>query len=247
MNIELFSQGNTLVHRLDPRVKLMVFIPAAFLCAASNEPHRLIAFSLAGVLLITLGRLWSPLLWQRMLTVNMFVFLLWLTLPFSVQGTPLITAGPFQVSQEGIRLSSLITLKTNTIAFMTIALAGTTPVISLAHALHHLRLPSKLVTVFYLFCRYTGVVTKEFETMRQTLKARGFTPSTSMHTIRTWAYVAGMLFIRSFERAERVYNNLLLRGFHGDFRLMDHFSTTSRDDILFLALSLCSLSLIMLL
>lgn len=244
MQLEVFSQGSSPVHRLDPRVKLTVFVPAAVLCASSDRFSTVITLLFAAGTLITAARLWSALLWQRMLVINTFVLFLWLTLPFSMQGTPVMTTGPMTVTAEGLMLSMLITLKTNAISLMTIALPGTTPVMSLAHALQHLGMPSKLVNVFYIFYRYSGVIVTEFETMKQTLKARGFSPATNMHTVRTWASVAGMLFIRSFERAERISSALRLRGFQGQFPLMNHFRATRRD-VLFAMVSFCCLTILM--
>ncbi|MBA7550739.1 hypothetical protein ES705_43262 [subsurface metagenome] len=70
--------------------------------------------------------------------------------------------------------------------------------------------------------------------MRNAMKIRGFKPKTNIHTYRTFAYLAGMLLIRSYDRSERIYRAMICRGFHGEFYLFDHFEIDIKD-IIFLS------------
>ena len=240
MQLELFSCGKSLLHHLDPRVKILIYLPFTLLAALTNYTPQTLATLTVGVTLLSLGQLWSRLLLQRLATVNTFMLFVWATLPLSLAGTTLFEAGPFSISREGVDLAMLITLKANAIAILTITLLGTTPVIALSHAMLHLGVPSKLVTIFYFLYRYTGVILSEFERMKRMLQSRGFSPSTGMHTLKTYAYFTGMLFIKSYERAERVYHALLLRGFTGTFPLLTHFTLTPKD-IMFAAAAATSI------
>jgi cobalt/nickel transport system permease protein len=56
------------------------------------------------------------------------------------------------------------------------------------------------------------------------LKVRGFRPGTNLHTYKTFAYLVGMLLVRSAERAERVHNAMLCRGFRGRLYSLNQFS-----------------------
>jgi cobalt/nickel transport system permease protein len=53
--------------------------------------------------------------------------------------------------------------------------------------------------------------------MLNALKIRSFRPKTGMHTYRTYAYLVGMLLVRSYDRSERIQNAMLCRGFRGRF------------------------------
>ncbi|MCP3952682.1 MAG: cobalt ECF transporter T component CbiQ, partial [Desulfobacterales bacterium] len=46
---------------------------------------------------------------------------------------------------------------------------------------------------------------------------------TNLHTYRTYAYLAGMLFVRASMRAQRVYQAMLCRGFHGRYISLQAF------------------------
>ena len=229
MQLEVFSKGNSLLHGIDPRVKLLVYLPFILLTALSDDTVQVLSALAAATMLAGLSRLFGPLLFQRLAVVNVFMLFLWITLPFSVAGEALWNSGFLKVSREGVTLALLITLKANAIALYTISLPGTSSVMSLSHVMLHLRFPGKLVTVFYFFYRYIGVIADEYVRMLRMLQARGFHATTSMHTIKIYAFFTGMLFIKSIERSERVYNALLMRNFHGSFPLLSHFRLERKD------------------
>lgn len=229
MQLETFSGGKSILHALDPRLKLLVYLPFVFLTALTDERGVAAAMLLTGLLLAGMGRLYGGKLLERLAVVNVFMALLWLTLPFSVEGETIWRASVLRITREGVLLSLLITVKTNAIALFTIALPGTSTIIALTHAMLHLGMPEKPVTLFYFFYRYIGVVNEESEKMSRMLRVRGFRTQTGIHTIRVSAYFIGMLFIRSYERSERVYNALVMRGFTGWFPMLEHFSLHPRD------------------
>jgi len=72
--------------------------------------------------------------------------------------------------------------------------------------------------------------------MERAIRARGFAPGCNRHTLRTYGYLAGTLFVRAHHRAERVQAAMKCRGFQGRFYLMDHFHA-GRADALFLFVS----------
>jgi cobalt/nickel transport system permease protein len=80
-----------------------------------------------------------------------------------------------------------------------------------------LRLPDKLCHLLLFTYRYIYVFEQEFRRLVQAMKIRGFRPRTNLHTYRSYAYLAAMLLVRSFDRAERVFQAMLCRGFNGTF------------------------------
>ena len=61
------------------------------------------------------------------------------------------------------------------------------------------------------------------------MKIRGFQPRTNLHTYRSYAYLAGMLLVRSYDRGENVFQAMLCRGFHGVFYSLKTFSWRRQD------------------
>ena len=65
--------------------------------------------------------------------------------------------------------------------------------------------------------------------MRQAMRARGFKPKTDKHTYRSYAWLIGMLLVKSWDRAERVYDAMRCRGFRNRFYSLTKFTTSTKD------------------
>jgi cobalt/nickel transport system permease protein len=77
--------------------------------------------------------------------------------------------------------------------------------------------PEKLAAMLSLMTRYVTVIRDEFERLVWAMKIRGFKASTSLHCLRSYANLAGVLLVRGLDRGERVYAAMLCRGYKGRF------------------------------
>jgi cobalt/nickel transport system permease protein len=231
MHLETLAHGHSFLHRLDPRSKLAAAIGLSLAAALGRGlPAELAALTLGAAYV-----LWARLPWRevtkRLAPVNGFAAMMWLMLPWRLGG-----AGPLGlgIDPQGLEMATDITLKANAVMLLLLALVATSPVNHVFHALAHWRAPEKLVHLFLFFYRYLHVLHREYHRLSLALKARAFTPRTNLHTYRTYAWLVGMLLVRSYDRAQRVYQAMLCRGFTGTFWLLDHFHWSRRDN-LFLA------------
>ncbi|MFH1487845.1 MAG: cobalt ECF transporter T component CbiQ [Pseudomonadota bacterium] len=214
---EGFINGESLIHRLDPRGRILVAAAFSMVVAVSDRLSSLIPALLLSLCLIWIAGLpWKKVL-SRLLIVNGMIFLVWVFLPFAMEGAPLFSVGPLVATREGTGYALLITLKSNAIILALMALMATMSVFTLGRAMRHLRVPTKIVQLFFFTYRYIHVIHSETNRMLRTIKSRGFRPGNNLHTYRTYAYLVGMLLIKSQERAERVRAAMLCRGFRGNF------------------------------
>ena len=231
---EPFALGDSFIHRIDPRLRLVcavaITLPVALLQGLSPAWTALAA----GVLFVLIARLPLAKVLKRLSIVNFFILFLWLFIPFSQPGEPYWSMGPLTASHEGIALALLITIKSNGIVLTLMALMGTIAIQDLGPAMQQLRIPDKLCHILLFTYRYIFVIHQEYMTMRQAMTARGFKPGTNRHTYRSYAWLVGMLLIKSWDRAERVLGAMRCRGFHGRFYSLTKF-TTHPKDYLFLA------------
>ncbi len=232
MHLEVFAEGNSFLHKLDPRVKILVFIIFAIFCAISEGLLIPFLYLLLSLFLILLAKLHFKTLLNRIIGANFFIFFIWIFIPLSYKGDSYIDFGFIKLSYEGIKYALSITLKCNAIILGTIAFLATSSLSSLAHAIIHLRIPNKLVTLFFLFYRYISVIHEEYIKIKRAASARGFKPRTNIHTYKTYAYIVGALLIKSFQRSAEIYRAMLARGFNGFFPLYEHFES-KRVDLLF--------------
>lgn len=98
-------------------------------------------------------------------------------------------------------------------------LIASTGVEQICYALQVLKVPGLLTTVIMLIYRYLILLLKEAESISLAYSLRA--PGQKGIHIKAWGSFAGMLLLRSVDRAETVYESMVLRGFSGHFCLKD--------------------------
>lgn len=232
MHLEEFAEGKSIFHSLDPRVKFLTLLPYILVVATTHGYFPPLASLIFSSLMVIIAKLNKRQILNRLLVVNTFIALLWIFIPFSYPGEKLFSIGPLKATEAGILYVLSITLKTNAIVLSTIAVLGTSEIFSLAHALVHIKVPDKLIHLFFFFYRYISVLHEEYRKLKNAMVIRSFKPRTNLHTYKSYAYLLGMLLVRSYERSERIYKAMLCRGFTGNFPVMSHFKLRG-SDILF--------------
>ena len=226
---EEFTQRDSYLNRLDPRVKIVLASLFSAVVAVANHFTVLLLALAFGLAIILFARLPMGHVVRRLVPVNLFVLFLWFFLPFTFKGTPLFSVGPLVASHEGVLHAARISVKSNAIVVVLIALVSSTSILTLGHAMHDLGMPKKIVHLFFFTFRYIHVIHREYIRLVHAMKVRGFRPGTNMHTYRTFAYLVGMLLVRSTDRAQRVHNAMLCRGFRGTLYSLSRFSLRTAD------------------
>jgi cobalt/nickel transport system permease protein len=149
----------------------------------------------------------------RRLVIEIPFLLFAVALPFFGRGERIDVLW-LSLSREGLWGAWNILAKATLGAGASIVLAGTTQVPDLLRGFERLRMPRVLVSIMGFMIRYLDVVIGELQRMRIALRSRGYEPR-GIGEARALAAVAGTLFIRSYERGERVYLAMLSRGFDG--------------------------------
>lgn len=134
-------------------------------------------------------------------------------MPLSGTGTE-IAFGPLTLHTDGIIAGASILVKGTLGVLAAVLLSTTTTARDLLRGLERLRMPRLMVEIASFMLRYINVVNDEMERMRIAREARGFEASGISHW-RVLASAAGALFIRSYERGERVHLAMLSRAYTG--------------------------------
>ena len=224
---EPFAVGGSIVHQLDPRIRVSSTILYAFVVALSYQFSVLITALVFSAILIVISQVSIKEVFKRIVIVNALIFLLWLVLPFTFNGEVLTRIASFAIYRPGVVLAAQITLKSNAILLAFIALIATMSFATLGHALYRMRVPGKIVHLLLMTYRYVFVIELEYLRLIRAAKIRGFRPGTNANTYRTYSYVIGMLFVRAAARAESVHQAMLCRGFKGKFYSLQEFQISS--------------------
>ena len=179
---EPFAIGTSIIHQLDPRIRVALTSVYAFVVALSYHfPVLITALALSTVLMI-ISQVRLTAVLKRMIWVNAFIVLLWLLLPFTFKGDVLASVGSFAIYRPGVVMAAQITLKSYAILLAFIALIATMSFATLGHALYRLRVPEKIVHLLLMTYRYVFVIEQEYLRLLRAAKIRGFRPGTNSNT-----------------------------------------------------------------
>lgn len=207
----LHYHGHSAVHRARPHHKLLALLGFVLTVVATpNDWYPVFV----GYLLLLLG----VMAWSRVPAAYLLKRMV-VEVPFLVFAAvlPLVAHGPrvdvlgVSVSEPGLVAAGGLVMKGTLGVLASLTLAATTEPHDVLAGLERLRLPRQLVQIMAFMVRYLDVVGDELHRMRIALASRGFTARDPRH----WPVIArsaGALFIRAYERGERVHLAMLSRG-----------------------------------
>ena len=201
------------IHRLDPRAKIvgLAGITVIAVSTAAWAVFAVCAVALAATAAI--ARIAPLTVWSRVRVVLPVVVFVAAFVPF-VRGGPSVDVGPLALSEAGLTTFALVTVKASIGAVGAVLLAATTSFPDILHGLERLRAPRLLVVIAAFMYRYAFVIADEARRMRAALAARAYRPRHLGDVAALGRLVTG-LFLRSYERGERVYLAMLARGYAG--------------------------------
>lgn len=213
----------SVLHRLDPRVKIVTTF-GLILGIILTADGAWLTFACLWALIVLLARAGDLSVWRlaRLAGVALPFALAAATLPFTVPGRPLVTVLGMTVSEAGLLRFASILLRSWLAAQTALLLTLTTPLPDLLWAFRCLRVPASLIEIVAFMLRYLGTLHDEAQAMMRARAARSgrLLGSASGGGLRWRAKVAGgmvgSLFVRSYERSERVYAAMLARGYSGN-------------------------------
>jgi cobalt/nickel transport system permease protein len=196
--LDRHSRLDSPVHRLPAALKLGValLLVVAVLLVPPSRPYGLAPVAVFLLAVAGLSRIPWRFLVRRVLLLEPFVL--------GVAILALFAPG-------GWRLFLFLLAKATSCLLAMVLLSSTTPFSDLLRVLKAARTPALLVTTLSLMYRYLFVVVDEAQRMRRARMSRTFTARRG-RAWRTMATVVSQLFIRSSERAERIYAAMCARG-----------------------------------
>lgn len=211
----LHFHGHSRVHRAPAHLKLLALLGFVLLAVAVPPGWWLAYLPLLALLLGVVVASGVPLgyLGRRM----------WIEVPFLVFALllPLVATGPrvevgwLSLSEPGLVAAGGLAAKGTLGVLASLTMAATTEPADVLRGLRRLRVPELLVQIMSFMLRYLDVVTADLTRMTTAMRSRGCDPRSPRH----WPALArslGALFIRSYERGERVHLAMLSRGYTGE-------------------------------
>jgi cobalt/nickel transport system permease protein len=221
----LYVHGHSRVHALPAHAKLVAQV--AFVFAVVATPREAFwAFAAYAVILVVLIRLAEiPVVFvvKRLVFEAPFV-LFAVLLPFIGRGERVDVLG-LSLAREGLWGAWNILAKATLGLGASIVVAATTTMPQFLRGFERLHLPRALTSTLSFMIRYFDVIADDMRRMNVARRSRGYDPRW-LWQARAVATSAGALFIRSYERGERVHLAMLSRGFTGSMPELDDVSVS---------------------
>jgi len=217
------AAGAALFQQWDARCKIVAILVYSFMIASLG--HLMPAIYAIGISLVILSvaRVSIPKVLMRLLAITGFVSMFLVVMPFTVpvhSGDTIVVFGGLDwlgFNLRGLLLAATIAAKAIAITLLMEPLLSTAPLPVTLHGLSRLGAPEIVGQMVLLSYRYLHVFRHEARRMSSGMQVRGFRKRTDLQTLRAVANFLGMLFVRSFERTERVFDAMRARGYKGRF------------------------------
>jgi cobalt/nickel transport system permease protein len=238
----LYLHRHSVTHSLPAHVKIMTVL--AFISVSVSTPitrwPAFVAFFLLLVAAALASKIPLLLLFKRALIEIPFIFFA-ILMPFFGTGEKFEIAG-IELYREGLLAGTSIVVKGTLGVLAAVILSTTTTAREILRGLERLKLPAVMVQIASFMLRYVNVISDEMERMKVARESRGFVATGIKHW-KVLATSAAALFIRSYERGERVHLAMLSRGFDGNLPSLDNNKATQRQWATALSLPGLALSL----
>lgn len=187
---------------------------------------------LVAMLLVLVSRLPLSFVAKRLLAVFPFVISLCLLILFTHrEGDEMAGFLFLSITSGGLIRTTLIFARAMAAVTLVLCMLGTMKFETTIKALEHLKVPTKVTQLLMFTYRYIFVFIDEFSSMSRSLASRGFDKRTNIHTLTTLSKMVGILFVRSYERADRVYNAMASRGYDGSLATIAEFRMHGMDTL----------------
>ncbi|HMK49314.1 MAG TPA: cobalt ECF transporter T component CbiQ [Thermodesulfovibrionales bacterium] len=232
--LDTLSYRNSFVHRLDPRIKIIVSLIFILFVVSfpKYEISSLLPFFFYPVFLLTAGNIPLKAIAKKIFFISPFAVFIGIFNPLFDTGTMYTIFG---VPVSGGWLSFLsILIKYMLTVSTALLLIAVTSFPGICEGLERLKLPKIFVIQLLFLYRYLFVLLEESLRMMRARDARSF--GNRGKEIRTFVRLISVLLIRSIERAEMIFRAMLARGFRGEIKVLRRH-TVNAADVLFLMIS----------
>jgi len=225
--LDKHSELESIIHKLDPRTKIITFL-LYIIFVITTSPQKSFFFAAYAFVIIFIIFL-SNVPWlyvvKRALVIIPFVLLVAIFLPF------------MQKTENGWLIFRVVIIKAALAVLATIMLSSTTKFHKLLKGFELLKFPKIIIMLLAFMYRYIFILADEAHRMERARESRYF-GGEYFRQVKVISNIIGLLFIRAFERGERVYQSMAARGFNGEIITMNDLCYT-KTDFVFYTVFLC--------
>lgn len=231
--IDHYSSIDSPVHSLDPRVKIILalLILISIVVTPNGRFIDFVFYAPLLVLLLLLSHIPLVSILKRMLVILPLVILIGFGLPFMSPGKTLISftlIKPITITDVGIFNFFSVVIKATLAIWVMTLLTSTTRFRDLVSGMQKLKFPVIFTSLLGFMYRYIFLIIDELEKENIGRRARSFGAAPCL-AMKGFGWMISSVFIRSFDRAERIYQSMCTRGFDGNFETLTLMKLQTKD------------------
>ena len=214
IHIDQYAHLDSPIHRWNPRTKFIMLFVLIIAFSLIQDLRITPVMLLITAALFMMSRLPLSFLLTRLRYPGIFLLAMVVILPLFTGQTVIFQIGPISIQSEGLEYMLLVVSRFVAILTISLIIFGTSTFLTTIRTLRTLGIPSILTDMLLLTVRYLFEIADALTRMQRAMRMRGFEFSKlNRRSASQMAGLVGSLLIRSYEKSERVYKAMRLRGY----------------------------------
>lgn len=214
LSIDRYATLQSPIHRWEARCRFVGLLSLIIACATISHIALLpVAVVLAAGCYLA-AQMPLSFLFIRLRYPAAFLLVVVAVLPFVSGQTALAHIGPLTLYQEGSLQALLTAVRFGCILTLSLVLFGSAPLLTTVRTMRALGVPALLTDLMLFFLRYLSDTADLLTTRQRALRLRGLpTRRLSGRLLRAITALTGSMLVQSYERSERIYHAMRIRGY----------------------------------
>ena len=238
LKLDEIASGDSLIHNLDGRVKLISTIIITIFTVFSSQLIVSIIIEVFLLIILYLSKVSLKDSFKRIALLLPFGGAIIIFQPFIQPGTVLWTYSWLKITDVGLNWAILLSGRLITSLTAIVLLSSTSPMQEIVASFRKLKMPKELAMILSITIRFLFVFIDELNTIRNAQKSRNFNIHSKLVPYR-WkvkqvGYTIAMMFLKSYEQGERVHKSMISRGFSDTSYLFSQKTHLGKSDYIYI-------------
>ena len=247
LKLDDIASGDSLIHNLDGRVKLISTIIITIFTVFSQQLIVPIIMEILLIIILHLSKVSLKDAFKRIVLLLPFGGFIIIFQPFIQPGTILWTYSWLKITDTGLNWGILLLARLITSLTAVVLLSSTSPMQEIVASFRKLKMPKELAMILSITVRFLFVFIDELTTIRNAQKSRNFDIHSNLVSykwkLKQVGYTIAMMFLKSYEQGERVHKSMISRGFSDTSQLFSEKTQLDKSDYIY-AISLIAIMII---
>ncbi len=248
LKLDTLASGNSVIHRLDGRVKLISTIIIIIYCIFSSKLIVPLILETYLLIIIYLSQLSFTDSFKRILLLLPFGAMIIIFQPFIQPGNIIWSYSWLTITDKGLQFAILLLSRLIVALTAIVILSSTSPIQQIVYSLRKLKIPKDLAMILSIMVRFLFMFIDELENIKKAQSSRNFDIHSKL-TPYKWrlkqvGFTIAMMFLKSYEQGEKVYQSMISRGFSDKSKLYSEKEKLGKNDYYFILSLIITLTIL---